>query len=463
MKKIWVRYMILILLGVSAAVSCKVTKPYKTPVMHIDSLYRDSSATDTNTIADLHWTQLFTDTLLQKLIQEGIDQNINLKVAYTRMQQAYAYLEQSKLAFYPSLTADAGVSAARSATTKTTGSSNSNTLYQLGASVGWEADIWGKLRSNKRANLANLLQSDAYARVVQTDLIATIADDYYSLLALDKQLQITQQTVQNWIATVEIMKSLKEADVVTSAAVVQSEASRYAVEVTIPDLKRNIRETENALSILLGRVPGPVERDSLAAQQPISMLQTGVPAQLLSNRPDVQQAEYNFRYSFELTNVARTYFYPSLTINASGGFNGTSLGNLFNPGSLVGSIAAGLFQPIFSQGVNRTRLKVARAQQQEALLNFQQTLLTAGLEVSNFLSDYQAALEKTNARDNQMVNLQKAVEYTQELVRYSSANYTEVLTAQQSLLSAQLNQVNDQLQKLQANTNLYRALGGGWK
>ncbi len=386
--------MILILLGVSAAVSCKVTKPYKTPVMHIDSLYRDSSATDTNTIADLHWTQLFTDTLLQKLIQEGIDQNINLKVAYTRMQQAYAYLEQSKLAFYPSLTADAGVSAARSATTKTTGSSNSNTLYQLGASVGWEADIWGKLRSNKRANLANLLQSDAYARVVQTDLIATIADDYYSLLALDKQLQITQQTVQNWIATVEIMKSLKEADVVTSAAVVQSEASRYAVEVTIPDLKRNIRETENALSILLGRVPGPVERDSLAAQQPISMLQTGVPAQLLSNRPDVQQAEYNFRYSFELTNVARTYFYPSLTINASGGFNGTSLGNLFNPGSLVGSIAAGLFQPIFSQGVNRTRLKVARAQQQEALLNFQQTLLTAGLEVSNFLSDYQAALEK---------------------------------------------------------------------
>src|SRR5258708_1384048 len=463
MKKIWVRYMILILLGVSAAVSCKVTKPYKTPVMHIDSLYRDSSATDANTIADLHWTQLFTDTLLQKLIQEGIDQNINLKVAYTRMQQAYAYLEQSKLAFYPSLTADAGVSAARSATTKTTGSSNSNTLYQLGASVGWEADIWGKLRSNKRANLANLLQSDAYARVVQTDLIATIADDYYSLLALDKQLQITQQTVQNWIATVEIMKSLKEADVVTSAAVVQSEASRYAVEVTIPDLKRNIRETENALSILLGRVPGPVERDSLAAQQPISMLQTGVPAQLLSNRPDVQQAEYNFRYSFELTNVARTYFYPSLTINASGGFNGTSLGNLFNPGSLVGSIAAGLFQPIFSQGVNRTRLKVARAQQQEALLNFQQTLLTAGLEVSNFLSDYQAALEKTNARDNQMVNLQKAVEYTQELVRYSSANYTEVLTAQQSLLSAQLNQVNDQLQKLQANTNLYRALGGGWK
>jgi multidrug efflux system outer membrane protein len=376
MKKIWMKYTILILLGSAVAVSCKVTKPYKAPVIHTDSLYRDVNTTDTTTIADLHWTQLFTDTILQKLIQEGIDQNINLKIAYARLQQADAYFVQSKLAFYPSLSVDAGVSVTRSAS-KTTGGSNSTTQYQLGASSSWEADIWGKLRSNKRANLANLLQSDANARVVQTGLIAAIADDYYSLLALDRQLQITQQTVQNWIATVEIMKSLKEADVVTSAAVVQSEASRYAVEVTIPDLKRGIRGTENALSVLLGRVPGPVERDSLASQQPISMLQTGIPAQLLANRPDVQQAEYNFRYTFELTNVARTYFYPTLTISASGGFNGNSLGNMFNPGSMVGSLFAGLFQPIFSQGANRTRLKVAQAQQKEALLNFQQALLTA--------------------------------------------------------------------------------------
>ncbi len=333
----------------------------------------------------------------------------------------------------------------------------------MGAVAGWEADIWGKLKSNKRANLANLLQSDAYARAVQTGIVANIANDYYSLLALDKQLQITQQTVESWIATVEIMKSLKEADIVTGAAVVQSEASRYAAVVTIPDLKRNIRETENALSILLGRAPGPVERDSLAVQQPVSLLQTGIPAQLLSNRPDVQQAEYNFRYSFELTNVARTYFYPSLIINASGGFNGTALGNMFNPFSLVGNIAAGLTQPIFNQGINHARLKVAAAQQQEAVLNFQQTLLLSGQEVSNFLYDYQSAAEKTNARDSEMVNLQKAVEYTQELVRYSSANYTEVLTAQQSLLSAQLSEVDDELQKLQAIVNLYRALGGGWK
>lgn len=462
MKMTGIQNTLLILLVGSATISCHVTRPYKVPAMRIDSLYRDISTTDTNTIADLHWTRLFADTILQKLIQEGIDRNINLQVAYSRLQQANAYLEQSRLAFFPSLSVDAGVSASKSTSKTTTGNISSN-LYQLSAAASWEADVWGKLRSNRRANLAFLLQSEAYVRVIQTDLVANIADDYYSLLALDKQLQITQQTVQNWIATVEIMKALKEADVVTSAAIVQSAANRYAVEVTIPDLKRLIRVGENALSILLARVPGPVERDSLTAQQPNFMLQTGIPAQLLSNRPDVQQAEYNFRYSFELTNVARTYFYPSLTINASGGFSGTNLSNLFNPGSLVGSIAAGVFQPIFSQGINRSRLRVAQAQQQQALLNFKQTLLFAGQEVSNYMTDYQSALEKTTARDSQMVNLQKAVEYTQELVRYSSANYTEVLTAQQSYLTAQLNQVNDQLQKLQANTNLYRALGGGWK
>ncbi|MCW3109695.1 MAG: rane protein [Segetibacter sp.] len=250
---------------------------------------------------------------------------------------------------------------------------------------------------------------------------------------------------------------------VTEAAVVQSEASRYAAEVTIPDLKQSIRQTENAMSILLGRVPGAIKRSSLSEQKPVTLLQRGVPAQLLSNRPDVQAAELNFRYNFELTNVARTWFYPSLIISASGGYSGLSVSNLFNPASLIGNIAVGLTQPIFNQGINQTRLKVAKAGQQQALLAFQNSLLTAGQEVSNDLGAYQGAIDKTNLRDSQITNLQKAVEYTQLLVRNSSANYTEVLTAQQSLLAAQLNQVNDRLQQLQATVNLYRDLGGGWK
>jgi multidrug efflux system outer membrane protein len=333
----------------------------------------------------------------------------------------------------------------------------------LSVNASWEVDLWGKLKSSKRAALASLLQNQAYSRIVQTSLVAGIANYYYNLEALDQELKITEESVKNWISTVGVMKALKEADVVTEAAVVQSEASRYAAEVTIPDLKQLIKQTENVLSILLGRAPGLIARSELSEQKQSDLLYSGIPAQLLSNRPDVQEAELNFRYNFELVNVARTYFYPTLTISASGGFSGYSISNLFNPASLIGNIAAGLTQPIFNQGINKARLKVAEEGQRQALLNFQNVLLIAGQEVSDDMASYQSTIEKTSLRDSQIVNLQKSVEYTQLLVRYSSANYTEVLTAQQNLLSAQLNQVGDRLQQLQSVVNLYRDLGGGWK
>jgi NodT family efflux transporter outer membrane factor (OMF) lipoprotein len=353
--------------------------------------------------------------------------------------------------------------AGKQSNNKNAASSTGNSLYQLNVYASWEADLWGKLKSSKRAALASLLQSEAYSRTVQTSLVAGIANYYYSLEALDQELKITEESVKNWISTVNTMKALKEADVVTEAAVVQSEASRYAAEVTIPDLKQMIRQTENALSILLGRRPGIINRGVLSDQSPGILLQTGVPAQLLSNRPDVQEAELNFRYNFELTNVARTYFYPGLIISASGGFSSTAVSNLFNPASLIGSIAGGLTQPILNQGINKARLKVAQEAQQQSLLVFQNVVLTAVQEVSDDMASYQSTIQKTSLRDGQIVNLQKAVEYTQLLVRYSSANYTEVLTAQQSLLSAQLSQVNDRLQQHQAILSLYRDLGGGWK
>jgi NodT family efflux transporter outer membrane factor (OMF) lipoprotein len=406
----------------------------------------------------LPWNKVFTDPALQKLIGEGIANNLDLKIAYSRIQQSQAYYAQSRAAFLPSLdaTASAGLS-------KLAGATGTIKQYQLGLSSGWEADIWGRLSSTRRANLASLLQNEAYARAVQTSLVASIANYYYLLLSLDRQLKITEQTVQNWIATVETMKALKEAAVVTSAAVVQTEASRYAVEVTIPDIKQSIRETENALSILLGSAPGSIQRTTIDDQQSITMLQIGVPAQLLSNRPDVQQAEYNFRYYFELTNVARTYFYPSLFITGSAGLSSVGIKNFFDAGSFFTSIAGSLTQPVFNQRANRTRLEVSQAQQQEALLNFQNTLLNAGREVSDAMSLYETASEKINVRAYQLTALQNSVQYSQELLRYGFANYTEVLNAQQSLLSAELGRVNDKLQQLQAGVNLYRALGGGWR
>lgn len=237
------------------AASCTVTQNYQAPDVSTGGLFRDYTSSDTNTIASLHWNEVFTDTALQTLIQEGIANNPDLKIAYTRIQQAEAYYAQSRAAFLPSLNANASVSAAKLTDIQGQGDKTGATQYQLGLSAGWETNLWGNLSSARRAQLASLLQSQAYSRTVQTGLIAGIANYYYSLLALDRQLAITELTVHNWDTTVQTMRALKEAAVVTGAAVVQSEASRYGAEVTIPDLKQNIREIENALSILLARLP----------------------------------------------------------------------------------------------------------------------------------------------------------------------------------------------------------------
>jgi multidrug efflux system outer membrane protein len=468
MTRPFLKYLLFVAALVSVTLSCKVSKPYQKPEVNTRNLYRGQTNTDTVTLAAMPWQSLFTDTVLRSLIQEGLNQNLNLKIAVQKIVEAQAALKQSSAALYPSL--NAGVSAGRSkqsaASLNLPAGLNINTTtnsYQLQLNTSWEADVWGKLGSAKRAAYANLLQTDAVKRTIQTQLIADIANNYYYLLALDQQLEITNQTLKNRIKDVETMKALKEGAVVNGAAVVQSEANRYAAEVAIPDIKRNIRETENALDILLGRGPGTVNRAQLADQQAATVIQTGISAQLLTNRPDVQEAEYNFRSAFENTNVARSYFYPALTITASGGFSNLQLKDFF-VNSIFYNVAAGLTQPIFNKGLNKARLKTAEAQQQEAVYNFQQTLLVAGQEVSNALYAYQTALEKNDARAKQILALQKSVEYTQALLRYSSAtNYTDVLTSEQSLLAAQLNGVNDRLQQLQAIVNLYRALGGGWR
>lgn len=443
--------------------SCKVTQPYERPAVRTQGLYRDVAATDTTSLADTPWDRLFPDTLLQRLIAEGIANNLDLKTAMTRIQAAEANLAQSKMAFFPSVTGNGATSVAKVPNVPSAATGFASRQYQLYVNSSWEADIWGKLRSTKRSYVAALLQSESYRRAVQTQLIANIANAYYSLLAYDAQLKITQQNVDIWIENVSTMKELKEAAVVTGAAVVQSEASRYAAEVTIPTLKQSIRETENALSVLLGRVPGPISRTTIEAQQVPDSLTTGVPAQLLSRRPDVQQAEYSLISAFELTNVAKTYFYPSLTLTANAGFSAVALGDLFKSASIFGNLAAGLAQPIFNKGLNTQRLKVAQATQEQSLIAFQSTLLTAGQEVSNALFAYQTAGDRAVLRTRQLAALEKSVEYTKELLKYSSANYTEVLVAQQSMLTAQLNSVGDRLQQLQSVVNLYRALGGGWK
>lgn len=460
--------MFILALTATVFASCRVTKPYESPKLKTMGLFREQTSTDTLSMANTPWQSIFADPQLSALIQEGLEQNLDLKNAVEKIVQSKATLQQSKAAFFPTLTAD--VNASRNKQSQAglnfPPGININTLtnsFKAQLSTSWEADIWGKLSSTKRAALATYFQTDAAKRAVQTQLIADIANNYYTLLALDSQLEITQQTLQSRITGVETMKALKEGAVVNGAAVVQSEASRYATEVTIPDLKKTIRETENALNILLSRAPGPISRSKLSSQNPTNDLKIGVPTQLLENRPDVQSAEFAFRTAFENTNLARTYFYPSFTITATGGLSSLDLKDFFDK-SIFYNLVGGLTQPIFNKGLNKARLITAKSAQEQAINSFQQTLLVAGKEVSDALYSYQTAVEKEDARAKQIAALQKSVDYTQELLRFSSAtNYTDVLTSEQSLLAAQLSGVNDRLQKLQSVVNLYRALGGGWK
>ena len=315
----------------------------------------------------------------------------------------------------------------------------------------------------KKAQLALLLQSYANRRAVQTSLVANIATAYLSLLAFDKELDITLQTLEIYKSDVETNKELKRANRANEASVAQSEANRFAAEVTIPDLYNNIRQLENAISVLVGRQPGPIQRSSLDVQQVDTVLQTGLPAQLLANRPDVQEAEYNVRYYFEQINVARAYFYPSLTITAQGGWQSPAIGTLFNSASLFGSVTGGLLQPVFNSGLNNQRLRLAKAQYEEKVLTFQQTVLSAGQEVSDALYSYQSTQIKLATRKQQLDALKRSVDYTRLLLKGSYVTYLDVLTSEQGYLAAQLNSVNDRLQQLTSVVTLYQSLGGGWR
>ncbi|MCG9791374.1 efflux transporter outer membrane subunit [Flavobacterium algicola] len=460
-----------ILLVITAALfsACSITTKYERPsTIATNKLYRDQQTTDSLSMASLPWKNVFKDEKLNALIQKGLENNLNLKNAIENIVQARASLKQSKLAYFPTLNIDANATRTKQskAGLNFPAGIDINTLtttYKLGLSSSWEADIWGKLSSTKRAALSTYLATDAAKQAIQTQLIADIANNYFLLIAYDKQLEITQATLTSRLENVETIKYLKEGAIVNGAAVVQSQANQYAVEVLIPDLKRSIRETENTLNLLLGQASSSIDRNILEAQILPEKLTVGLPSQLLQNRPDVREAEFNFRTAFEMSNKAKTYFYPSLTLTASTGFSNLTLSDFFT-NSVFYSLIGGLTQPLFNQGLNKARLTTAQSQQVQAYHNFQQTLLIAGQEVSNSLYSYQMAVEKQDARKQQIEALEKAVDYTQQLLQYSSeTNYTDVLTSQQNLLTAQLSGVNDNLQKLQAVVELYRALGGGWK
>lgn len=441
--------------------SCRMLKPDMfTDLTPDEGLYRGLGTSDSTNLSDVPWDELFTDPILQGMIKTALENNYDLEVAMARIKKAGAGVLQARLAFFPSLAGEFNASFQ----SRNPSGFGVPEAYQLLAATSWETGIWGKLRSAKKAALAAYYQSRAFRQAVQTQLIATIAVNYFTLMGMDQKLKITEMTLDRRIQNQEAMQVMKDNDIITGADLVLSQANRYAAEVTIPDLKQGIFEMENTLNLLLGKEPGPVERGSLDEQNLSADLRPGIPAQLLSNRPDVLEAEYRLRQSFEMVKVARSYFYPSLRITASRGIAQTNLADLFNAPLMVWNILGGITQPVFSNGLNRQRLLFARADQQEAYASFEKTLLIAGGEVVNALHAYKAATDKIEIRSKQIEHLEKAVDYTNELLKYTNTtNYTDVLTAEVNLLSAQLNSVNDKLQQMEAIVNLYQSLGGGWR
>ena len=454
-----IRLVFFMLILTSIVASCKIMKLGKFPELKADNkLYRDLNITDSAGFSSVPWRKLYTDTCLQSIIEKTLSNNPDLYVAIARVKKAEAALRQSKAQFFPSLSL--GINATRQSSL---GGIGVPEYYQGFGSASWEADIWGKYRSAKRASLASLMASEAFKRAVTTDLIASVATNYYNLLALDAQLKITRETLKKRISNAETMKALRDNDLITSADLVLSEANRYATEIIIPDLEQRIYETENALSLLMGKEPGPISRTSLEKQNISEDLKAGVPARLLANRPDVLQAEYRLRYYYETAKSARSYFYPSLTISAQSGLTETSLNAFFNTPAFFWIIFGGIVQPIFNIGLNRQRLLSATADFEESQASFRKILLNAGSEVVNAMHSYETATNKISIREKQIGFLEQAVDYTTELLKYTSnTSYIDVLTSEVNLLSAQLSGVNDKLDQLNSIVTLYQSLGGGW-
>lgn len=455
MKMKFAYYTFILLWAVCLMTGCSIYKPYSRPEVQTEGLYRDLEETrDTASIATLGWRNLFSDKNLQALIEKGLERNTNLRVAHIRVKAAEAVLMNARLSYLPSvvLAPDGSISGTEGAKAIKT--------YNLAASASWEIDLFGKVTNAKREALAALEGSRAYRQAVETQLIATIANSYYMLLMLDRQLIISEQTLITWKETEHSIEVLKRAGKSNDAAVLQAKANRLALEASVVSIRKSIRETENGLSALLADTSHDIMRGALQKQQFPDTLSAGLPVQLLANRPDVRQAEWNLAQAYYATNAARSAFYPSLTLSGSIGWTNNVGGVVVNPGSWLFSAVGSLMQPLFNKGTNIANLRQAKARQEEALLLFQQSLLDAGKEVNNALTRWQSARIRMDYVNQQIMTLQEAVRKTELLMQHTSTNYLEVLTARQRLLEAELTQAQDKFEEIQGVIDLYHAVGG---
>ena len=460
MKK---RNIVMMMCATALLSSCHIYKAYDRPEdISAEGIYRDPvsvtdtlAVTDTTNIGSLPWQEIFRDPKLQVLIEEGLANNVDMQAAILRVEEAKVMLTSARLSFLPS------INFAPQGSLTTMGDSDWGKAYSTPLAASWEVDLFGKLLNASRSQKTAYLQSQYSQQAVRSQIICGIANLYYTLLMLDRQVEITTETVAIYKENVRAMEAMKIAGMTTEAAVTQTRAAYHQVQASLIDLQRQVRETENSLSVLLAKAPQHIDRGTLDEQVMPEELLTGVPLQLLENRPDVKIAEMNLASAYYTTNQARAAFYPGINITATAGWTNGSGVQISNPGQFMFQALASLAQPIFNNGKLVANLKVSKAEEEIAKMNYQQTILEAGQEVSDALHLYDATNKKLIHDKSQVEELEKAVVYTKDLFQSGDATYLEILTSQQNLLSAQLTEVSDNIQRIQAVISLYSAVGGG--
>ena len=446
--------------------ACAGRKAYERPNVIDEKLFRaDRVPADSLSSANVSWRNIFTDATLQGHINKALSNNLDVRVAMQNVASAQAYLKQSKAAFIPTLSVGANY-------TRSTNSINAmggmgertyNNLWDITGAASWEADIWGKLSAQRRASYASYLATVEAQKAVQSEVVATLATAYYQLLMLDEQKKVLEQTIDFRQKSLETTKSLKEAGSTTEVATKQIEALVYNAQAQLVTIGNSIWALENTICVLLGEEPHTIERTTLAEQQFPTEFKQGYAAKLLQNRPDVARAELSLRNAFELTNVARAAFYPTLTLSARGGISSTELDTWISAKSIFANFVAGLAQPILNRRQIRTQYEVQQIAQETALLNFKKAVLSAGKEVSDAMQNFSTQTEFIELKTKEMKAYQEATDYSKQLFDSGMVNYLEVITAEVNRLNAELSVANAQFTRMQYGITLYKALGGGWR
>lgn len=449
--------------------SCKIRQDYERPKDIVEEkLYRtDLLPKDSTSIAQLSWKEIFTDAVLQKHISKALENNLDIRIALQNIASAEAYLKQSRSAYQPTISVGPGYTFQTQSLNTQFGQIIGERRYvnqfDVTASLGWEADIWGKLKGQQKAQMAIYLGTVAAHQAVKSSLVASVATAYYQLLSLDEQKKIIQNTIEVRKKNLETTQALKTAGTLTEVAVQQSEALVYNAEASLISLDVQIQILENTISLIMGEPSQKIERTALSSQNFNLKTDLGYPISLLANRPDVKQAEYNLINALELTNSAKAQFYPTLKITGNTGLQSVDIDHLFSGNSLFASLVAGLAQPVLNKRQIKTNYEVSLANQEKAYLNFRKSILSAGREVSNALTMYTSQDQFITLKKKEMEAYKKSVNDSQELVNYGMANYLEVLNASVNQLNAELNIANAEYVKLQSAVELYRSLGGGWQ